>query len=61
MSVSHAESTTGVLIVPAAKVRTLLPMAQCIDAVQKALVGVEKGSHQQPLRFGWKLPQVKQE
>eukprot|EP00501_MAST-03F_sp_TOSAG23-6_P000083 GSMAST32.ASY1.ANO1.85.1 assembled CDS len=44
-------------IVRADQVKSLLPLEECIKGVENALKGLEIGTYQQPLRFGYKLPQ----
>ena len=52
-------SGSDVLVIPSSRVRALLPMRACISAVSEALRGLEPeiGTFQQPLRFGYRLPQ----
>ena len=46
-----------VLIVSAGDVGPLLPMRECIAAVERGLLALESGAGAMPLRFGYKLPQ----
>jgi len=47
----------GTIIVAANAVRSLLPMAACVEEVRAGFVALERGQADLPLRFGYKLPQ----
>jgi ornithine cyclodeaminase/alanine dehydrogenase-like protein (mu-crystallin family) len=53
---SHDPPASEVLIVSGADVRKLMPMADCIGVVDRAMRVVSRGGAQLPLRIGAKIP-----
>jgi ornithine cyclodeaminase len=53
---SHQPAASEVLIISGAQVRELMPMADCIAIVERAMRVVSRGGAQLPLRIGAKVP-----